>query len=884
MEVGEQSGYEKIFYQPCASEKDDFQVEDTIGKVDEWLLCARFPALRKFFLGIIYRINDAYLLQQVVSSLSAIKQKDFTYSRSQCNSSLLVEHQVLPRKQSRLTHEEIETQIRKIWFWFSAQNNRNKATFTFHLANQIKNSSILYQALNLAKVLFLQQCKKDDSNSICSDESSLLTSNYSFHTDEHPNIYILSSANSTYEILKKEIDNGKAEVEYFEEDFDKTSMLSEEKLSSRSLDPRLLVVSHSKQALSGITPFYDFILKLPIHLSKKIIGLLDRSNQSNAALVNKVWHKIVRQVQLELQTRREIIEEAVMMQGVSAKGAHPNYANKKFVPVPVFLSDTHQRITMDQLCRDQESGSEIDEVPVISGCKIEQFEMEERNVYCGSYNVLILDKKRDKYRVMHYGGGEVVAAGSSNRVIRLYNIKTGREIPPSIRGHPGSIKSLFVADPDKKYIFSGSYDTTIRRWRVGSSSCHQIMHGHSKSIIALDYCNGVLVSGSKDGLIKIWNIQKGKCTCTFRHGNYSFVTCVKIRENTIVSSCDRAMIKVWDLTARKLRKTLLAHSDVVTQVSMDDHYIVSSSHDQYVFTWIKEGNITQPVKSYRHPKEVLCVELCYLRIISGCADGKIRVLHLHTGECLRVIRGNSKCEPILSLCATDNRLIVNMESNLLLLQFEHLELKYDVKYDQAADQDVGDVRGAVNSSSFRSNSYVRAFRNRASSITCSNISCRPLSAPVRKHLPVMTPKRALSSLPSLAVRRDLQIASTLHDRPKSGRSVADLSSTDWRRNYEDNFNVHNSKAMSVISGISSVIFNEEQCLEEKLQRRSDRRRQSRVKSFVKTCESFLPRDQLHLKIATIRHNINNNAEDINTALNGAHPDVREVYHSMMTGQ
>jgi len=54
-------------------------------------------------------------------------------------------------------------------------------------------------------------------------------------------------------------------------------------------------------------------------------------------------------------------------------------------------------------------------------------------------------------------------------------------------------------------------------------------------------------------------------------------------------------------------------------------------------------------------REVLCVQLLFLRIISGCADGKIRILNLLTGECIRVLRGNSKCDPVLSLSATEER-------------------------------------------------------------------------------------------------------------------------------------------------------------------------------------------------------------------------------------
>ena len=56
-------------------------------------------------------------------------------------------------------------------------------------------------------------------------------------------------------------------------------------------------------------------------------------------------------------------------------------------------------------------------------------------------------------------------------------------------------------------------------------------------------------------------------------------------------------------------------------------------------------------------REVLCVELMYLRVITGAADGKMRIWNMVTGQCLRILRGNSRSDPINTLLAIDNRLV-----------------------------------------------------------------------------------------------------------------------------------------------------------------------------------------------------------------------------------
>jgi len=49
------------------------------------------------------------------------------------------------------------------------------------------------------------------------------------------------------------------------------------------------------------------------------------------------------------------------------------------------------------------------------------------------------------------------------------------------------------------------------------------------------------------------------------------------------------------------------------------------------------------------------MEFLYLRLITGCADGKIRIWNALNGFCLRVMRGNSVSEPVISLIATPDR-------------------------------------------------------------------------------------------------------------------------------------------------------------------------------------------------------------------------------------
>ena len=54
-------------------------------------------------------------------------------------------------------------------------------------------------------------------------------------------------------------------------------------------------------------------------------------------------------------------------------------------------------------------------------------------------------------------------------------------------------------------------------------------------------------------------------------------------------------------------------------------------------------------------RPVLCLEFMYLRVITGSEDGRIRIWNAITGQCCRIMRGNSRSDPVLALIAIDNQ-------------------------------------------------------------------------------------------------------------------------------------------------------------------------------------------------------------------------------------
>lgn len=72
----------------------------------------------------------------------------------------------------------------------------------------------------------------------------------------------------------------------------------------------------------------------------------------------------------------------------------------------------------------------------------------------------------------------------------------------------------------------------------------------------------------------------------------------------------------------------------------------------YIATLFDDVTVTITFIIYR---SVLCLEFQYLRVITGSADGRLRIWNMITGQCCRIMRGNSASDPIQSIIAIDDR-------------------------------------------------------------------------------------------------------------------------------------------------------------------------------------------------------------------------------------
>ncbi|XP_030611453.1 F-box/WD repeat-containing protein 10 isoform X2 [Archocentrus centrarchus] len=409
-----------------------------------------------------------------------------------------------------------------------------------------------------------------------------------------------------------------------------------------SEDPALMVVPGSSKSVSGVSRHRDFISCLPVDLSKRILGLLGKHTLMCCMAVCRYWQHLVQETLDEMKFRRNFQGEIIsMMKRCSnVNTVSPTYANTVEVPVPRKADD------------EEDIQSAVHELQpfksAYANIRTTAVQMEERNVYCGAYFTKVLLDNEDPHRVLDYRGGPLMATGSKDRLVRLLYVASQIEDVSVLKGHVGSIRAVLLRE-DRDLLITASSDASIRCWNLKTDRCDMALYGHSGAINCLDADADRLVSGAKDCAVKVWCLQTGKHFDHFNFKHPSPVLCVKISKTAIYSSCKRGLIRKWDMGKAALLRVIDAHRSAVKCLFLDERHLLSGDSSGKVMAWSINHNVEKCLMTFGHQKEVRSLTLVYLRVVTGCVDGKIRIFNFLTGDCLREITAETVTGRILSL-------------------------------------------------------------------------------------------------------------------------------------------------------------------------------------------------------------------------------------------
>ncbi|KAJ5379835.1 uncharacterized protein N7496_002263 [Penicillium cataractarum] len=206
--------------------------------------------------------------------------------------------------------------------------------------------------------------------------------------------------------------------------------------------------------------------------------------------------------------------------------------------------------------------------------------------------------------------------------------------------------------PKVPLIITGSRDSNLRVWKLpkpGDPSYYpngpladdtdcpyfvRVLSGHSHSVRAIAAHGDTLVSGSYDCTVRVWKISTGQVLHTLQgHSLKVYSVVLDHKRNRCISGAMDHMVKVWSLEDGSLLHNLEGHTSLVGLLSLQSDYLVSAAADSTLRIWDPEHGHCKNMLS-AHTGAITCFQHDGQKVISG-SDRTLKMWDVSTGACVR---------------------------------------------------------------------------------------------------------------------------------------------------------------------------------------------------------------------------------------------------------
>ena len=235
-----------------------------------------------------------------------------------------------------------------------------------------------------------------------------------------------------------------------------------------------------------------------------------------------------------------------------------------------------------------------------------------------------------------YSQSGLLISGSFDGTIKFWDMNGNYSCIKTIK-EPYTVSSLAISETND--LISGFSDGTIKIWDLNTWMCIKVLKEHTATVVFLvPLPNNELISCSS--FINIWNMNTSSCIRSLN--NKSMVFCIAItKEYNLISGSENGVIKVWDVYTGNVISVFNGHDDYILslEISKNDE-LFSGDGKGIIKIWnLKTSECLRVLE--KHTSKIASLKLIdNNQLISCSGDSTIVVWNLNSYECVRTLEGH----------------------------------------------------------------------------------------------------------------------------------------------------------------------------------------------------------------------------------------------------